>query len=74
MRVEDAVVTSTPQSSLFAANIVASAATLKTCLETAPDYDPEAQPELLQFAVSCYDRADAIVALMQRKLSKTEKK
>ncbi|MCW1920857.1 hypothetical protein NX862_19025 [Rhodobacter sp. KR11] len=71
---EDAVVTATPRSSLFAANIVASAATLKTSLETAADYDPEAQPELLEFAVSCSDRADAIVAVMQRKNLKAEKK
>lgn len=71
---EDAVVTATPRSSLFASNIVASAATLKTSLETAPDYDPETQPELLEFAKSCSDRADAIVAVMQRKLSKSEKK
>ena len=71
---EDAVVTATPRSSLFASNIVASAATLKTSLETAPDYDPETQPELLEFAMSCSDRADAIIAVMQRKLSKAEKK
>ena len=71
---EDAGVTATPRSSLFASNIVASSATLKISLETAPDYDPETQPELLEFAMSCSDRSDAIVAVMQRKLAKAEKK
>lgn len=71
---EDAVVTATPRSILFLSNIVASAATLKVSLETAPNYDPETQPELLEFAMSCSDRADAIVAVMQRKISKAEKK
>lgn len=71
---EDAVVTATPRSSLFASNIVASAATLKVSLETAADYDPEAQPELLEFAQSCSDRADSILAVMERKISKAEKK
>ena len=71
---DDAVVTATPRSVLFASSIVGSAATLKTSLETAPDYDPETQPELMEFAVSCSDRADAIIAVMQRKLSKAEKR
>lgn len=64
---EDAVVTATPRASLFATNIVASAATLKISLETASDYDPETQPELLEFAEICSNRADGIIAVMKRK-------
>jgi hypothetical protein len=71
---ENAVVTATPGSILFRSNLVASAATLRTSLETAPNYDPEAQPELMEFAMNCVDRADAIVAVMQRKHAKGEKK
>jgi len=72
-RLDDAVVTATPTSSLFEKNLIDSAATLKIALENVTGFDPNAQQHLMEFAKGCYDRADSVTALMQRAIDKATK-
>jgi hypothetical protein len=68
-----AVVTATPQSDQFAKNLVDASATLKIALENATGYDPESQPDLLEFGQHCFNRSDAVLGLMQRRIERQKK-
>lgn len=68
-----AVVTATPVGNLFARNMVDAAAALKVALENVTGYDPVEQPDLIDFAKICNQRADTILGAMERQISKTTK-
>ena len=69
-----AVVTATPISNLFASNLVDAAASLKIALENVTGYEPDEQPDLMQFAQLCFDRSDTIHGAMERRIEKSLKR
>lgn len=68
-----AVVTATPVGNLFARNMVDAAASLKSALENVTGYDPDEQPDLLEFAQLCVARSDTIHGAMERRIAKDAK-
>lgn len=72
-KLDDAVVTATPTSSLLEKNLIDSAATLKIALENVTGFDPATQQHLMEFAKFCFDRADSVMALMERAIEKANK-
>lgn len=68
-----AVVTATPVGNLFASHLVDAAASLKIALENVTGYEPEDQPDLLDFAKLCVDRSDTILGVMERRIGKARK-
>jgi len=68
-----AVLTATPQSDQFAKSLVDASATLKIALENVTGYDPENQPDLLEFGKHCLTRSDAVLGLMQRQIERQKK-
>lgn len=71
---DSAVVTATPVGNLFARNLVDAAASLKVALENVTGYDPNEQPDLMEFAEHCVARSDTIQGAMERRNSKVSAK
>lgn len=69
-----AVYTATPAGSLFARNLVDAAAALKIALENVTGYDPDEQPDLMEFAEHCVARSDTIQGAMERRGAKASVK
>jgi hypothetical protein len=68
-----AVVTATPASDMFAKNLVDAAASLRFAVDNATGYDPERQPDLMEFAKLCVDRSDLVMGAMERRIERTKK-
>lgn len=68
-----AVVTATPTSDLFAKNLVDAAASLRFAVDNATGYDPDKQPDLMEFAKLCLDRSDLVMGAMERRIERTKK-
>lgn len=71
---DSAVVTATPTGNLFASNLVDAAASLRVALESVTGYNPDEQPDLMEFAKLCVDRSDTIQGAMERRINKTSAK
>jgi hypothetical protein len=72
-RLDDAVISATPASSLFATNLIESSATLRLALDNITGFDPISQEDLIEVAKNCLDRADSIYALVERAAQKSKK-
>ncbi len=67
---DDAVMTASPASDLFAKNLVDAAASLRLAVENLTGYDAESQPDLLEFSELCVKRSDVIFGTMERQNAK----
>jgi hypothetical protein len=67
---DNAVITASPMSDLFAEALIDASAALKRAVDNVTGYDPENQPDLSEFADLCAERSDVVIAAMERRRQK----